>query len=93
MNKQDQLYSKNNLNDLGNKLIYLTRDNNLFTFNQHQCSAQRQVLRCKLRHQDYNSAQMQVLNCRFRNLGCSLLGMNRCGSFPLLSAHHALFSI
>ena len=27
MNIQEQLYSKNNLNDLSNKLIYFTRDN------------------------------------------------------------------
>ena len=39
MNIQDQLYSKNNLNDFGNKLIYFTRDNNLFTYHHHQCSA------------------------------------------------------
>ena len=37
MNIQEQLYSKNNLNDIGNKLIY---------FN----SAQRRVFHCKLRN-------------------------------------------
>ena len=44
MNIEDQLCSKNNLNDLCNKLIYFTRDNNLFTYHHHnhqyQCSAQ-----------------------------------------------------
>ena len=32
MNIQDQPCSKSNLNDLGNKLIYFTRDSNLFTY-------------------------------------------------------------
>ena len=35
------------------------------------CSAQRQVLHCKLKHQGCNSAQRQVLHCKLRNLGCS----------------------
>ena len=38
-------------------------------------------------------AQRQILHCKLRNLGCSLLGMDRCGSFPLLSAPPSLFSI
>ena len=59
----------------------------------HQCSAQGQVLHCKLTHQDSNSAQSQVFYCKLRNLGCSFTRMNRCGSFPLLSAPHSLFSI
>ena len=58
----------------------------------HQCSAQGQGLHCKLRHQGCNSAQRHVFHCKLRNLGCSFLGMNRCGSFPLLSAP-SLFSI
>ena len=37
----------------------------------HQCSAQGQVLHCKLRHQVWNSAQRQVFYCKLRNLGCS----------------------
>ena len=61
--------------------------------NHHHCSAQGQVLHCKLRHQDCNSAHRQVFHCKLMKLGCSLLGMNRCGSFPLLSAPHSLFSI
>ena len=36
-----------------------------------QCSAQGQVLHCKLRHQGGNSAQRQVFHCKLRNLGCS----------------------
>ena len=59
----------------------------------HQCSAQGQVIHCKLRHQGCNSDQRQVFHCKLRNLGTVLLGMNRCGSFPLLSAPHSLFSI
>ena len=35
------------------------------------CSAQGQVLHCKLRHQGCNSAQKQVFHCKLRNLGCS----------------------
>ena len=30
-----------------------------------------------------NSAQRQVFHCKLRNLCCSFLRMNRCGSFPL----------
>ena len=59
----------------------------------HQCSAQGQVLHCKLGHQGCNSTQTQVFHCKLRNLACSLLGMNRCGTFPLLSAPHSLCSI
>ena len=54
----------------------------------HQCSAQGQVLHCKLRHQGCNSAQRQVFHCKLRNLG-----MNRCNCFLLLSVPHSLFSI
>ena len=55
------------------------------------------------------SAQGQVLHCKCRNLGCSSAegrssiansgtkaiyqGLNRCGSFPLLSASNSVFSI
>ena len=37
----------------------------------HQCSAQGQVLHCKIRHQGCNSAQRQFFHCKLRNLGCS----------------------
>ena len=37
----------------------------------HQCSAQGQILHCKLRHQGCNSTQRQVFNCKLRNLGCN----------------------
>ena len=41
-------------------------------YHQHQqCSAQGEVLHCKLRHQGCNSAQTQVFHCKLRNLGCS----------------------
>ena len=36
-----------------------------------QCSAQGQVLHCKLMHQGCNSAQRQVFHYKLRNLGCS----------------------
>ena len=42
-------------------------------YHHHQCSAQGQVLHCKLRHQGSNSAQRQVLHCKLRNLGCIVL--------------------
>ena len=62
-------------------------------YHHHQCSAQGQVLHCKLRQQGCNFAQKQVFHCKLGNLGCILLGMYRCGNFPLLSAPHSLFSI
>ena len=37
----------------------------------HHCSAQGQVLHCKLRHQDCNSAQRQVFHCKHGNQGCT----------------------
>ena len=54
------------------------------------CSAQGQVFHWKFRHQGCNSAQTQVFHCKLRNQGCGLLRMNRCGSFPFLSASHSL---
>ena len=39
-------------------------------FSDQQCSAQGQVLHCKIRHQGCNSAQRQVFHCKFGNLGC-----------------------
>ena len=59
----------------------------------HKYSAHGQVLHCKLRHQGCNCAQMQVFHCKLRTQVAVLLGMNRCGSFPLLSAPHSLFTI
>ena len=57
----------------------------------HEYSAQGQVLHCKLSNQGCSSAQRQVFHRKLRNP--VLLGMDRCGSFPLLSAPHSLFSI
>ena len=57
------------------------------------CSAQGQVFQCKFKYQGCCSVQRKVFH---RNSGIKvaiLLGMNRCGSFPLLSAPHSLFSI
>ena len=39
------------------------------------------------------SAQWQVFHCKLRHRVAVLLGMNRCGTFPLLSAPHSLFGI
>ena len=61
-----------------------------------ECSAQEQVFYCKCRNEGCSSVQRQVFHCKLRNQGCCstvLLGINRCGSFPLLSASHSLFSI
>ena len=56
-------------------------------------SAQGQIFNCKFRYQGYSSAQRQVFHRKLRNQVAVLLGMNRCSSFPLLSAPHSLFSI
>ena len=59
-----------------------------------KCSAQEQVLHCKLRRQGCNSAQRQVFHCKLRNLGCSFTRdwicavASRCFPTPL-----SLFSI
>ena len=58
-----------------------------------ECSAQWQVFNCKLRHQGCSSAQRQVFTTNSGIKVVVLLGMNRCDSFPLLSAPHSLFSI
>ena len=58
-----------------------------------ECSAQRQVFHCKLRYHDCSSAQKQIFHRKLRKQVAVLLGMNRCGSFPMLSAPHSLFSI
>ena len=57
------------------------------------CSDQGQVFHCKLRHQGCGSAQRQVFHRKLRNQVAVLPRMNRCGSFPLLSAPYYLFSI
>ena len=56
----------------------------------HQCSAQGQVIRCKIRHQGCNSAQRLSSIANSGIYVVVLLGMNRYGSFPLLSAPHSL---
>ena len=53
------------------------------------CSTQEQVFYYKLRHQACSSAQRQVFRPSTTNSGikvAGLLGMNRCVSFPLLTA-------
>ena len=57
--------------------------------NNHQCSAQEQVLHCKRRNKGCSSAEgSSTANSGTR--AAVLPGMNRCGSFSLLS-HHTLF--
>ena len=56
------------------------------------CSAQGQVLHCKLRHQGCNSSQKQVFHCKLRNLGYSFtVGAVAFCCFPHPSL--SLFSI
>ena len=56
-------------------------------------SAQGQVLHWKLRNQDRSSAQGRSSIANSGTQAALLLGMDRCGSFQLLSAPHSLFSM
>ena len=59
---------------------------------RRQSSAQGQVFHCKLKHQGCSYSQRSSTS----NVGTKvavLLGINRCGSFPLLSPPHSPFSI
>ena len=47
------------------------------------CSAQGQVLRCKLRHEGCNSAQRQVFHCKLRNLGCCFTRNEQVRQLPI----------
>ena len=51
-----------------------------------ECSVQRQGFHCKLRHQGCSSAQSRSSSANSGTKIAVLPGMNRCGSFPLLSA-------
>ena len=57
-----------------------------------ECSAQGHVFHCKFRDQGCNSAARSSSANSGTNVAV-LLGMNRCGSFPLLFRPHYLFSI
>ena len=54
--------------------------------NQGCNSAQRQVFHCKLRNKGCISAEGRSSTANSVTKAVVLLGMNRCGSFPLLSA-------
>ena len=77
-------------------LVQIVNDNyypksELYKCNHHhEYAAQGQVPHCKLRNQGCSSAQRQIFHRKFRNQAAVLLGMDRCGSFPLLSAPHSL---
>ena len=58
-----------------------------------ECSVQGYVLHCKLRNQGRSSAQRQAFHRKLGTQVAVLLWIDRCGSFPLLSAPHSLFSI
>ena len=64
-----------------------------YNFHHHECSAQEQIFHCKLGNQGCSSAQRQVCHRKLRYQVAVLLGMNKCGNFPLLSSSHSLFSI
>ena len=65
----------------------------IYIYISSECSAQGQVFHCKLGHQGRSSAQRQVFHHISGTKVAVLLGMNRCGSFSLLSAPHSLISI
>ena len=75
------------------ELTYICSKISILEHSSSECSAQGQVLHCKLRNQGCSSAQRQVFHCKPKNPGCSFLGLNRCDSFPLLSAPHSLFNV
>ena len=59
-----------------------------------ECSAQGQVFHCKRSEPSLQFYRRQVFHRKLGNQACSFtVGLNRCGSFPLLSAPHSLFSI
>ena len=58
-----------------------------------ECSAQEQVIHCKRRNQAYSSAEGRSSTANTGTKAAVLPGMIWCGSFPLLSAPHTLFSI
>ena len=58
-----------------------------------ECSAQGQVFHCKCRNQGCSSAEGRSSTTNSGTKIAVLPEMNRCGSFPLLSAPHSLFSI
>ena len=57
------------------------------------CSAQGQVLHYTCRNQGCSSAEGRSSIASSGTKAAVLPGRNRCGSFPLLSAPHSLFSI
>ena len=59
----------------------------------HMCFVQGQVFHYKSRNQGYSSAQGRSSNAYSGTTVGVLLGINRCGSFPLLSESLSLFSI
>ena len=65
----------------------------VYHIHYHECSAQGQVLHCKRRNLVCSSAEGRSSTTNSGTKAAVLLGMNRCGSFPFLSAYHSLFSI
>ena len=58
-----------------------------------ECSAQGQVLYCRRRILGCSSAEGRFSTANSGTKAAVLQGLNRCGSIPLLSASHYLFSI
>ena len=57
-----------------------------------ECSAQGQILHCKYRNLGCSFAKGRSSTANSGIKAAVLQGLNRCGSFPLLSAPHSLFS-
>ena len=67
--------------------------NRLKPSSSSECSAQGKVFHCELRHQNCNSAKVWSSTAYSVTKVAVLLGLDRCCSFPLLSAPHSLFGI
>ena len=64
----------------------------LYIYNQ-ECYAQKQVLHCKRRNLGCSSTEGRSSTANSGTKAAVLLGISRCGSFPLLSTPHSLISI
>ena len=65
----------------------------LLKWNSSSSECFAQVLHCKRRNLGCSSAEGRSSTANSGTKAAVLLGYNRCGSFPFLSASHSLFSI
>ena len=73
--------------------VYNKETNRFIVFLWSKYSAQVQAFHCKCRNKGCSSVQRKVFHCKLRTKFAVLLGINKCGSFPLISTRHSLFSI